>query len=98
MLMAESEGFEPSDRFPGQQLSRLLHSTALATLHVYSALLRRSCKPNQLTLHQKAPLRIWGGNRKQKPPTLWAAFICKLLGVNDHFGVLSTFGFAAVVK
>ena len=33
---AESEGFEPSDRFPGQQLSRLLHSTALATLPAFS--------------------------------------------------------------
>ncbi len=29
---AEREGFEPSDRFPGQQLSRLLHSTALPPL------------------------------------------------------------------
>src|SRR3989338_4288260 len=31
-VLAEREGFEPSDRFPGQQLSRLLHSTALAPL------------------------------------------------------------------
>ena len=30
--MAEREGFEPSVQFPGQQLSRLLHSTALAPL------------------------------------------------------------------
>ncbi len=31
---AEAEGFEPSDRFPSQQLSRLLHSTALPRLLV----------------------------------------------------------------
>ena len=33
---AEREGFEPSVQFPRQQLSRLLHSTALAPLHILS--------------------------------------------------------------
>ncbi len=33
-LYAEAEGFEPSDQFPGQQLSRLLLSTAQPRLRV----------------------------------------------------------------
>ena len=30
--LAEREGFEPSDRFPGQHISSVLHSTALPPL------------------------------------------------------------------
>gem|GEM_PF-5709402 len=58
---AEREGFEPSDQFPGQHLSRMLHSTALPPLRMpYRTLLPISFQMLGIVRanNRKIPLQI----------------------------------------